>query len=395
MHFSTHRAMGLILTTLIPAALATAIGAQVEALPCPAPVGSAQANLVRSADGTAWLSWVEPHERGHRLRFAAYEDNEWSEVRTIAAGKRWFVNWADLPSMLALPSGRLVAHWLVKSGRGTYDYDVHLAQSADGGVTWSESLIPHRDGVRAEHGFVSLLPAADDHTAVVWLDGREMKAQPPGPMTLRYAEVSASGAIRRSARLDERVCECCQTSAAAGPNGPLVVYRDRSHDEVRNIAITRCIDGKWTRPEPVCRDEWKIAGCPVNGPAIAASGAHVAVAWFTGADGRAQVRLARSDDGGASFAKPIVIDRGNPVGRVDVVVRANGDAWICWVGRSEGEGELRIRRVAADGKPSPPAVIAKVDTDRHAGFPQMVEVPGRLLLAYRNGGVTTSTYDLR
>jgi hypothetical protein len=37
--------------------------------------------------------------------------------------------------MVALPDGSLAAHWLVKSGSGTYAYDVNISRSFDGGKT--------------------------------------------------------------------------------------------------------------------------------------------------------------------------------------------------------------------------------------------------------------------
>lgn len=382
----------LTLTALVTASLAT----QVVELPSPAPAGSAQPNLVNAGDGRALLSWVEQITGGHQLRFATLNGDAWSKPQTIAEGKNWFVNWADFPAMVALPSGRLAAHWLQKSAKGTYDYDVRFAQSSDNGKTWADALTPHQDGVKAEHGFVSLLPAKDDHTSVVWLDGREMKAKQGhghghGPMTLRYAEVAANGTIRNAAELDPRVCECCQTSAAVGPDGPIVVYRDRSADEVRDIAITRLVQGSWTQPVLVCRDEWKVAGCPVNGPSIATASSHVVVAWFTAANGKSQVKLARSGDGGESFADAIAIDRGNPVGRVDVIVREDGTAWVCWLTQVADRGEVRVRSVSVHGKKSKTVTIAAMKTSRSGGFPRMIELKGKLLIAYRDGGVKTVT----
>ena len=51
-----------------------------------------------------------------------------------------------LPSVLRLPSGAIVAHWLQKSGADTYAYDVRVAQSMDGGASWSAPRVLHDDG---------------------------------------------------------------------------------------------------------------------------------------------------------------------------------------------------------------------------------------------------------
>jgi len=75
----------------------------------------------------------------------------------------------------------------------------------------------------------------------------------------------------------------------------------------RHLILRRTAQG-WSAPSPVHADGWKVPGCPVNGPAVAASGRRVAVAWYTYADERPRVRLAFSDDAGARFGAPVEVD---------------------------------------------------------------------------------------
>ena len=58
------------------------------------------------------------------------------------------------------------------------------------------------------------------------------------------------------------VCECCQTSMAISGDIPIVVYRDRSEGEIRDIYYSRYIDSNWTEPHPIHNDGWEINGCP-------------------------------------------------------------------------------------------------------------------------------------
>ena len=87
------------------------------------------------------LSWIERAGDLATLKFAERTPSGWSPPRTVATGSDWFVNWADVPSVLRLPDGTLVAHWLQKSGSDTYAYDVRLVRSADKGKTWTPSFI--------------------------------------------------------------------------------------------------------------------------------------------------------------------------------------------------------------------------------------------------------------
>lgn len=357
----------------------------------PAAAGAGQPYVAASASGSALLSWMEPAESGHALRFARREGQTWSEPVTIAAGTGFFVNWADFPSITELPDGRLAAHWLARSGEGRYAYDVRLSWSTDGGATWSEPITPHTDGTQTEHGFVSLFPVGD-LLGVAWLDGRNFAGAHPGghgggaEMTLRYASLAADGAIVDEQLIDGRTCECCQTDAALTARGPVVVYRNRTEAEVRDIAISRYADGGWTEPSMIHDDGWVYPGCPVNGPAVAARGDDVVVAWFTAAHDTPLVRIAFSSDGGATFSPPIRADEGAPAGRVDVLLLENGSALVTWLER-EGEGAaVRVRSVASTGDAEPSVTIAAASAERASGFPRMAAVDGSVLFAWTEPG---------
>jgi len=377
--------------------------AQARELPSPAGQGSGQPNLAVSPDGRVYLSWIErAGENRFSLRFSTKEGEGWSAPRVIAEGSNWFVNWADFPSMVALPDGSLAAHWLVKSGPETFGYDVNISRSFDGGKTWDKPFIPHRDGVKAEHGFVSLFPAKDGSLAAVWLDGREMKpaegasGHGHGNMTLRYVKIKRDGALVDDAALDTRVCECCQTSAAMTADGPVVVYRDRSEaeKEIRDISIVRLKGDKWSAPRPVFQDGWQLNGCPVNGPAVAAAGQRVAVAWFTGADKTSRVKLAFSDDAGETFGQPVAVDDGNPAGRVDALLLDDGSALVCWLEKLPDGGAVRVRRVRPDGRRDEAVTIAPSGTARSNGFPQMARSGDSLVFAWTGSRVLTATMPL-
>jgi hypothetical protein len=374
-----------------PAALAA-----LREIPSPAAPGSAEPNLAAGDDGRVYLSWVEPAaDSAHALRFAVLEGGRWSAPRTVASGRDWFVNWADFPSLAVLPGGRLAAHWLQRSGDGRYAYDVRIARSADGGATWSPGVVPHRDGVAAEHGFVSLWPEGGDSLGAVWLDGRKYAAAEGhgggghggGETMLLHTALSADGGVGAERPLDARICDCCQTGQAMTSAGPLVVYRDRSPDEVRDVYVVRRVGGRWTEPRPVHADGWKIAACPVNGPQAAARGERVAVAWFSGARDTARVLVAFSRDAGATWSQPVRVDDGDPAGRVDVELLDGGAALVSWIERTGGEAaEVRVRRVSPGGGRGAAATVAATGGERASGFPRMVRSGGEVVFAWTAPG---------
>jgi len=371
--------------------------AQVRELPTAAAAGSLGPNLFAAADGRVYLSWIERMTDGRSaLRYAVYAGEGWSSPQVVAEGPDWFVNWADFPSLVALPDGLLAAHWLVRNPSAPHAYDIRIALSADGGGSWSKPLMPHRDGTATEHGFVSLFAAEDGRLAAAWLDGRNTQPDSGahghggGEMTLRYAAIGRDLRLHDEVQLDARVCDCCQTSAAVTADGPLVVFRDRSRLEERDIAVVRRREGRWQDPRAMPADLWRIEGCPVNGPAVAAHGRRVAVAWFTAANDVPRVRVAFSADAGAGFGRPVTVDDGRPLGRVDVVLLDDGDAVVSWLESSPEGSSLRLRRIHPDGKTGEAVVVLPAGSRISNGFPQLARSGDTLLLAWTAERVRTA-----
>jgi hypothetical protein len=344
----------------------------VDALPSPAGAGAAEPFLFATKNGVL-LSWLEPAPGTDRvaLRFATFDGVRWSPPRTIVERNDLFVNWADFPSVVEDAKGALFAHWLQKSGKGTYSYDVMMASSTDGGATWGSPFLLNRDGKQAEHGFVTLAALPDGGVGATWLDGRNMTAgegHDHGDMGIRYAEVHANGTLHGEVELDSRTCECCTTGMTMSAAGPVIVYRDRSADEVRDIAWVAKTAAGWSAPKLVHSDAWKINACPVNGPQIDAIGSRVATAWFTAAQDQQRAFVAFSDDGGRTFGKAIRLDDGKPIGRLDVVLLDEEHALVTWLEQTGTGGEIRARRISRQGRVEPAIKIADSGTARAAGF---------------------------
>jgi hypothetical protein len=345
----------------------------------PTPVGAAQPNLAIGQDGRVWLSWLEPGPTGgHRFRLSSLERESWSVPVTIAEGTNFLANWADFPSVFAAADGTLAAHWLER-GESRSSYGVRLRLSNDGGRTWSRAMTPHRDASPTEHGFVSFFDAPGGNIGLVWLDGRDT-AKASGSMTLRATTVR-NGELDPDTLVDPRVCDCCQTSAARTSSGVVVAYRDRSDREVRDISLATFRSGRWTTTR-VYADGWQINGCPVNGPAVAASGRNVAVAWFTGAGDTPRVNVAFSSDEGATFSSPVRIDAAKTLGRLHAVMPEPGRVLVSSLERTEDGARIIVRDVNRDGRLGDPILVTPASPDRSGGFARMALAGHRLVVAW-------------
>lgn len=349
-----------------------------------------EANLFVSETGDVYLSWVEfLNDTTDALMFSKMENGQWGKATEIARGTDWFVNWADFPSLSA-DGNWLAAHWLQKSTGETYDYDIRISQSTDGGQNWQASFIPHPDGIAAEHGFATMFPISKERTFAVWLDGGNTKGSPQqghghshgGAMALRTAEFDPAGKLYAEVELDNRICDCCQTDAVLTAQGPVVVYRDRSEHEIRDISIVRKVEGKWTKPHLIHADNWETTACPVNGPAIAAEGDLLVVAWFSAADGKASVKVAFSSDAGASFSPPVQVDEGKPLGRVDVEILDTGHCLVTWLENTDPTAEIRAAITSKNGKKGESMLLATTSPERSSGFPVLAKNKDHFLLAW-------------
>lgn len=392
MPFHSSRGFACMFAALVVAGCAADAVEEPAAPSLPVGEGSAMPHLVPSGEG-ALLSWLEPvdpsdREGPWRVAYSRYDGATWSDATTVTEREGMFINWADFPSVVEA-GGSLHAHWLQRGEMGGYDYSVEMAEGRAG--EWSTPFVLHEDRSPVEHGFVSSVELPDGGLGVTWLDGRDFVNEEPHEMQVRYLSISPDGERSAETVLDIRACDCCQTDLAVAGSDLVAVYRDRSEGEIRDISVVRFDGSTWSDPVRVYDDGWEIAGCPVNGPAIAAAGNRVVVAWFTAAQNEPRVNVAFSSDGGRSFADPQRVDIGAAIGRVDVVFATEstpGDAAavVSWVERGtiEGGARLMVRKVDADSDEpeSPATVLAETTSARSSGFPQMVRVGDDVLLAW-------------
>ena len=364
----------IIIFTFLTAFSCTSEGVIIEEIPFLHENSNAQPSLVYRNSSLS-LSWVSFNkQKKASLNLSRFTDGKWTKPQTIATGSDWFVNWADFPTH-AINGNLILTSYLKKSASGTYNYDVVLSLQKLSGEKIKEDFILHSDGVKSEHGFVSIIPNDNHGFYVTWLDGRNtVEKKLDGhhkPMTIRFAEITAGGGVINESELDSATCDCCQTSIAANKNGPIVVYRDRDKKEVRDIYITRQINGAWEAPSPVHKDGWIINGCPVNGPKVAVNSNNLAVSWFTVSNENPIVNLSFSKSNGDSFGTPIKINDHDAIGRVDVAFLNEQEVIVSYMEGDDVGTYLRIKKVSINGKVSEPITISKIDGGRNTGVPQL------------------------
>ncbi|MFT4605015.1 MAG: hypothetical protein ACI9W4_001754 [Rhodothermales bacterium] len=366
----------------------------VQEMVVPADTLSGEPYLI-SADGQVHLSWLDRTSTGAAMRLARMDGASWGLKSTIAAGDRWFVNWADVPSIVS-NGPEMWAHWLEYNGDGRYSYGVRVSHSQDAGQTWETPTWLHDDRSPVEHGF-GAMAASGGKVHAVWLDGRKW-AEGVQEMTVRTRSLGETPGPEFL--IDDLTCDCCPNAMTALDDGGLIMaYRNRTETEVRDIHVARMVDGSWEEPKAVHEDGWEIAACPVNGPALDASHGNVAIAWFTAPNDQPQVNVAFSNDSGETFGAPIRMDTGAAIGRVDVVLLDDGTAIASWIqgdpATGGSEAGITARRVAPDGRQSEAVTVVPTSSSRTSGYPRMVRDGDALVFAWTGTQPTRSVRTAR
>jgi hypothetical protein len=203
-----------------------------------------------------------------------------------------------------------------------------------------------------------------------------------GDMQLRTTIIDDK--VQKSELLDDRVCECCGTDAVVVEGEAVVIYRDRSDTEIRDISVTAL--GR--EPKNIFADKWRIEGCPVNGPSMDVMGETFVEAWYTAPENNSAVYV--------SFSETPIKISDSILGRVDVLVMGKNKATVCWIEPNGETASVMLIDVFKDGTIENKRTVAKVSPSRSSGFPRLAKVNGGILVAWtdleREVGISTNFF---
>ncbi len=345
------------------------------------------------------VTWQSTKQEVTALNWLALNfDGEQTGRGVIAQGSNWFVNWADTPALAVLDNGDWVTFWLERNDPSMPEgYDIRVVRSTDRGATWSTPISPHRDGTKTQHGFVSMIAAGNDRLLMAWLDGRRAASpaahtsehsehdHESAPMTLRSAVLDRANQISEEFEIDEQTCSCCQTDMARWADQTLIVYRDRTDDEIRDISIAQRSSTRWQPSTVIHNDGWQIEGCPVNGPAIAVGSGKGVVFWPTFVDDQMMLRYVVAESPEALSNEPRMHQLQLPAvpsGRVDTVAWHDGFL-LTWISRARDRPAVEVAVLNEKGQVEFGAPIAEPALrGRSTGFPRIASNGNRALMVW-------------
>ncbi|HLH42909.1 MAG TPA: hypothetical protein VKV74_07980 [Bryobacteraceae bacterium] len=370
-----------------------AFGQKLTVAPAPNPSapGSIQPNWGLAADGNLLLSWVQPAGEGMAtLQYAVRRGAGWSEARTIAAGRRFWRHPAEVPGLISLSDGTLLAHW-VEKGKDSSDAEYIFVSSSRDGLHWSAPQMAHRDRGPVQHGLASMVASGPKEASLFWLQA--LKGE-DGPVSLMRTIVGADGKEIREEDLDSDVCSCCPTSAVNTAKGLLVAYRDHTPQDIRDIGILRFENGRWSGSKILHPDKWQINACPVNAAAAAAKDNRVAIAWYTEADDMPRVQVAFSSDAGNTFGNPTLVSSRDTLGYASAALSGDGGALVSWIEEGAGSAQALVRFVSAAGAAGPAIPVAE-GSRTSLGYPKLGHSSNETWIAWGDSKSGVKTAQLK
>lgn len=362
------------------------------AVPNPAPAGSIQPNWTVAADGSVLLSWVEPSKDTYALRYAVRHGSSWGEVRTIASGRNFWRHPAEIPGLLSMTDGTLLAHWVEKGkGKDSSDAEDLYVSSSKDGIHWTAPAMAHHDHAAVQHGLASIVQSGPHEASLLWLWANKGD---DGPVTLMRTIVDADGKEIKEEPLDTDTCSCCPTSVVKTSKGILVAYRDHTSKDIRDIAILRFENGKWSTSKILYADNWQVNACPVNAASAAAKDNRVAIAWYSEGGDMPKVELVFSSDAGATFTKPIVLSTGDTQGYASTALTSDGGVVVSWIEEGEKSARVMTRAVSAAGVAAPVLQVAEGPRAR-LGYPRVVHSGSDTLIAWGDAKTGIKTAELK
>jgi hypothetical protein len=344
----------------------------------------------------AFAAWVQATDAGADVHLARAADDYAARARANDVDGDAAPH-DQAPSQVAVgPDGTVYVVWqnnVHVPGRRFPASNLRFARSLDGGVTFEPAIHVNDDAreAPASHTFHDIVVTRDGAVHVSWIDGRERARAareaeataggadtagtataagtgiPAGSHAGHIADASVPGSEVRVARLaaDARsfgesvvvardVCPCCRTSIVSDDGGAIYVAFRTARDDIRDIAIARSDDGGRTFAGPVRvhEDGWQLDACPHAGASLAVDGTgRLHVAWYTGASDGQGLWRAVSRDGGRSFAQPVPLLVGGwvPPSQVKLATDAHGRVWAAWDDRREEQSVVRVALLTEHG----------------------------------------------
>ncbi|MDR8389987.1 glycoside hydrolase [Aliifodinibius sp. S!AR15-10] len=252
----------------------------------------------------AW--WVETDQKsGVKYVYFSRSRNSnlnFNSKNIIPASEGVNAGGEHMPKLVIKADGTYVLVFAIrnKDSNAQFASSVLYSQSFDEGKSWSEPALIHTDTDQDNsHGFPDVILLPDGEVGAIWLDGRHHLDH----SVIYFSKTDGKLGFGEDKRIGGPTCQCCKLDMYVDSDKILhLVYRGLSQNNIRDIMHLKSTDNgaSFSKPTRISKDNWKIMGCPHNGPSITESDGELYIVWYT-QGGEEGLYYAASEDDGDSF----------------------------------------------------------------------------------------------
>lgn len=233
---------------------------------------------------------------------------------------------------IAITDGAIIIAAVAGEKGGGADGDVLAWRSADHGATWSAPQKVNDVGGSAREGLHSIAAGGRNTLFATWLDLRQKGTQ-------LYGSASFDGGLTWSPNRpvyqppSGSVCECCHPTAVVDSEGAISVMFRNSRDGNRDMYLARSSDGGATfaAATKLGSGSWKLNACPMDGGSLLAGPNNSSFSVW-----RREASLYQSNGTDETLLGP---------GKQPVLARTSRGIFIAW---TEGQS-IRWKMAGEDG----------------------------------------------
>lgn len=324
-----------------------------------------------------WIVRNEPVDKNAHVIAERSDDNgaTWQPaIRVTSKPEPVSADGENRPKIAFGPRDEIYVSWTSPTS-DKFTGDIRFTRSLDGGKTWSEPSVVHRDRQLITHRFESMLVDGTGRIWVAWIDKRDLTLAQAAKRdyagaAVYYAYSDDRGASwRGDYKLADNSCECCRIGLTLDEKGRAVaMWRHVFPPNERDHAFALLQpEGKGVVIERATTDRWEIDACPHHGPSLAvtADGTRHAV-WFNQAngEGRAFYGQLTKDKPAAVQALPAgathadIVARGNIVGIVWKRFDGTATRVESWLSKDGGRHFNPGPTLQTDGESDQPRLLS-------------------------------------
>jgi hypothetical protein len=260
--------------------------------------------LTTDTSGLPVINWCETDTTGTKHLFISFFDagrRRFREAIPVPIDQQASLHEEGMPKLAVKGDGTMMIIYEVAapSAQNKFAGSVNYIQSFDGGYTWTRPAYVHQDTIAGKsRSFASIVRLNNGELGACWLDAAIDVKKAGRPV--KFATTAGRAGFSNEVLIDSVACECCRTAIATGADGNIsVVYRDILPDSIRDISWSVSTDHglHFSKPISFSADQWKLAGCPHNGPSIVAVDGLNYTTWFTGGPSKGVYYAALNTEG--------------------------------------------------------------------------------------------------